>query len=415
MMIACTFLRDANMRRQPPTTIREKPMLDEYPHNETAEAYDSTIRGLVYPKDRKPQQRGGFELPADTTVVSVDNHWSIHTDLFFDRFPDRLKDKAPRLWIPEDGNNVWLVDGKSGMTNGVLRSKAKYEPLPGVYDMEARLLDMDAEGMDKELVFPNGVPEFYGYPDTEVREWIFRVYNEHIAEMQALAPGRFYGVGQVLFWDMDRVEQSVAEIKALGIKAVSLPQNPKGAGGQPLDYCLPEMDPLWAAIEAADLPICFHVGEWFRDGPGGHGTTIMVAFGPFRKNFGEFVFGGILDRFPKLQIVFCEADMNWVPGALQTASLGYECYYEMLDPKIEHHPRHYWHNNFYSAFTYDPVGLRLLDILGADRVMWSADYPHVESTYGFGWDALKSVVDATSEEDARAILGGNAMRVFKLD
>lgn len=390
-------------------------MLDEFPTNDTAEAYDSVVRGLAFPKDRTPQEKGDFRLPPDTTVVSVDNHWSIHEDIFYQRFPERLKDKAPRLWLPEDGNNLWLVDGKSGMTQGVIRSKAVYEPVRGCWDIEARIADMDAEGMDKEIVFPNGVPEFYGYPDTDVREWIFRVYNEYVAETQQKAPGRFYAVGQVLFWDMDRVRESIQEIKAMGIKAVALPQNPKGAGGKPLDYCLPEMEPLWAALEEAGLPVCFHVGEWFKDGPGGHGTTIMVAFGPFRKNFGELVFGGIFDRHPKLQVVFMEADINWVPGALQTATMGYECYYEMLDPKIEHHPRHYWHNNMYAAFTHDPVGLRMLDVVGADRVMWSSDYPHVESTYGYGWDALRNVVDNVSEADARAILGGTAMKVFKLD
>ncbi|RYH12977.1 MAG: amidohydrolase, partial [Alphaproteobacteria bacterium] len=290
-------------------------MLEDFPRNDTAEAYDNTVRGLVFPKDRKPQQRGDIKLPADLTVVSADNHWSLHTDIFYERFPAHLKDKAPRLWIPEDGNNIWLVDGKSGMTSGVLRSKATYEPVPGCYDIEARLRDMDAEGMDKEIVFPNGVPEFYGWPDLEVREWIFRIYNEHVTEVQAAAPGRFFGVGQVNFWDMERVAESVAEVKAMGIKAVSLPQNPKGANGQLLDYCSLEMDPLFAAIEEAELPICFHVGEWFRDGYGGHGTTIMVAFGGFRKNLGELIFGGIFDRHPKLQAVFLEADINWVPGA----------------------------------------------------------------------------------------------------
>jgi predicted TIM-barrel fold metal-dependent hydrolase len=389
-------------------------MADAFPHNDTAEAYDSVVRGLVFPKDRKPQTRGDVKLPERTVVVSCDNHWSIHTDLFYDRFPARLKDKAPRLYIPPDGNNIWLVDGKSPMTEGVKRSKATYECVPGVFDIQARLADMDAEGMDKEIVFPNGVPEFYGFPDVEVRDLIFRIYNDHVAEVQAQAPGRFYGVGQINFWDMSKVRESVEQLVKLGIKAVSLPQNPKGANGLLLDYCSREMDPMWAAIQDADLPICFHVGEWFRDGFGGHGTTIMVAFGGFRKNLGELIFGGVFDRFPKLKVVFCEADINWVPGALQTASMGFECYYEMLDPKIEHHPRHYWFNNCYAAFTHDPVGLRMLDIVGADRVMWSADYPHVESTYGYTWDALKIVADSVGPDDARAILGGNAMKVFKL-
>jgi predicted TIM-barrel fold metal-dependent hydrolase len=383
--------------------------------NDTAEAYDGVIRGIAIPKGRAAQKRGNIQLPPNTTVVSVDNHWSIATDIFFERFPAHLKDRAPRLLIPEDGNHIWLVNGKTNLTQAVINSLATYESIPGCYSIEPRLRHLDIEGIDKEINFPNGVPEFYGHPDLEVREWIFRIYNLHMAEMQAAAPGRFYGTGLINFWDMACVRESVAEVKTLGLKTVIIPQNPKGANGTPLNYCLREMDPLWQALEEADLPVCFHVGEFFKDGPGGHGTTVMVSFGPYRKNFGELVFGGVFDRFPKLQVIFMEAEINWVPGALQTASMAYECYGPMLEPRIKHHPRHYWFNNCYAAFTHDPAGLRLLDLVGADRVMWSSDYPHVESTLGYSWDAMKAVLDAASEDDARAILGGNAMRVFKLD
>jgi predicted TIM-barrel fold metal-dependent hydrolase len=142
----------------------------------------------------------------------------------------------------------------------------------------------------------------------------------------------------------------------------------------------------------------------------------MVDFGPFRKTFGELIFGGIFDRFPKLQVVFMEAEINWVPAALQTASMAYECFREMLEPKIKHHPRHYWFNNCYAAMMHDPLGLRLLDLVGVDRVMWASDYPHPESTLGYSWNAMQSILDAVgSEDDARAILGGNAMRVFGLN
>lgn len=383
--------------------------------NDTAEAYDSRVRGIALPKDRQPQSRGNVTLPRNTTVVSVDNHWSVATDIFFERFPAHLKDRAPRIWIPEDGNHIWLINGKTSLPEGVKRTMASFESVPGCSSLEPRLRDLEVEGIDKEIAFPNGIAEFYGFPDLEVREWIFRVHNQHMSEMQAAAPGRFYGTGLVMYWDMERIRASVAELKALGLRTVILPQNPKGANGEPLNYCLPEMEPLWQALEDADLPVCFHVGEFFKDGPGGHGTTAMVSFGPYRKNFGELVFGGIFDRHPKLQVIFMEAEINWVPGALQTAAMIYDCFAHTLEPKIKHHPRHYWFNNCYAAFTHDPAGLRMLDIVGAERVMWSADYPHPESTLGYSWDVMQTVLGAASEDDVRAILGGNAMRVFKLD
>jgi predicted TIM-barrel fold metal-dependent hydrolase len=383
--------------------------------SETAEAFDSAIRGIDLPCDRKPQERGKVILPPHTVIVSADNHWSLTEDVFYERFPSHLKDRAPRLWKGEDGQFHWGIDGKSMIPPQVAKVFSKYEPVPGSYSIEERLYDLDMEGVDKEINFGNAIGMFYTHPDIEAREWVFRIYNEHLAEMQSLAPGRFYGVGLINYWDMARVSESLAELKALGLHTFLLPQNPKGPDGVPINYCLPEVEPLWQAIDESGLPICFHVGEFYSDGPGGLGTTMMETFGPFRRTLGQLIFGGIFDRHPDLKAVFVEAEINWVPGALQSASMIYECFQELIEPKINHHPRHYWHNNCYTTFMHDPAGLRMLDTVGADRVMWSSDYPHLESTYGFGWTAIQAVLDAVSEDEAREILGGTAMEVFKLD
>ena len=89
---------------------------------------------------------------------------------------------------------------------------------------------------------------------------------------------------------------------------------------------------MWTALEEAGLPVCFHVGEFFQDGPGAIGRTSMVNLGPFRKSFGDLVFGGILDRHPALKVVFAEGDINWIPGALQLAETLYEGYKTISGP-----------------------------------------------------------------------------------
>jgi len=382
--------------------------------SDTAEAFDGMIRGLQLPTERKPQPRGTVVLPPGTIVVSADNHWSLTQDIFYERFPKHLRDKAPRLWKDKDGAYHWSIDGKPMIPPMVQKVFSHYEPVPGATSIPERLRDLDMEGVDKEINFGNAIGMFYTYADLDVREWVFRIYNEHLAEMQAAAPGRFYGVGLINYWDMARVPESIAELKALGLRTFLLPQFPKAANGAPLNYCLPEMEPLWQAIEESGLPVCFHVGEFYSDGPGGLGTTMMETFGPFRRNLGQLIFGGIFDRHPDLKAVFVEAEINWVPGALQSASMLYECFTELLDPKIKQHPRYYWHHNCFTTFMHDPVGLRMLDLVGADRVMWSSDYPHLESTYGFSWSTIQAVLDAVSEDQARDILGGTAIKLFKL-
>jgi predicted TIM-barrel fold metal-dependent hydrolase len=127
------------------------------------------------------------------------------------------------------------------------------------------------------------------------------------------------------------------------------------------------------------------------------------------------IFGGVFDRHPKLQVVFAEGGISWIAPALQDAENIYDSFGngEGIE-HIDHRPSHYWHNNCHATFQADGLGLKQLDIIGADRVMWATDYPHSEGAFGYGRVAAKAVVDAVSADDARAILGGNAVKLFKL-
>jgi predicted TIM-barrel fold metal-dependent hydrolase len=60
-----------------------------------------------------------------------------------------------------------------------------------------------------------------------------------------------------------------------------------------------------------------------------------------------------------------------------------------------------------ASFMVDPLGLRLIDQIGIDRVMWSSDYPHNESTFGYSERSLAAVVDAVGPEDAVKITSTN--------
>lgn len=370
--------------------------------------------GIATPRERVPEIAGKVELPEGTVIISADNHWSFCDDIFYERFPAHLKDRAPRA-VNDDGAFIFDVEGKPLFTETVKRILRTHDSVPGNYQMAPRLKDMDAEGIQKEIVFGNAIGAFYTYPDLEVREWVFRIYNQYMSELQQQAPGRFYGVGLLNYWQPERTAESIAEIKELGLKTFLIPMFPMGADRQPINYGDEAMEPMWQAIEDSGMPVCFHVGEFALDAPGTVGLGLFQTFGPFRKNFGELVFAGIFDRHPKLQVVFVEADLNWVPGALQNADVLYDVYRPQLDPQIAHRPSHYWHKHCYATFMSDPIGLKMLDIIGADRVMWSQDYYHGESLYGCTSSALQEIIDLVpSEDDVRKIVGGTALKLFKL-
>ena len=59
----------------------------------------------------------------------------------------------------------------------------------------------------------------------------------------------------------------------------------------------------------------------------------------------------------------------------------------------------------------DPLGLELVDKIGVENVMWSSDYPHNESTFGYSEQSLAQVVDAVGADAAAKVVSGN-VRTF---
>jgi predicted TIM-barrel fold metal-dependent hydrolase len=144
------------------------------------------------------------------------------------------------------------------------------------------------------------------------------------------------------------------------------------------------------------------------------GAHFLTQTGGFRHTWGALTFGGVFDRHPGLRVVFVEGGISWVASALQDADMWYESLKTMLRPEIKRRPSWYWFNHCYATFMQDAAGLDLLHRIGADRVMWSTDYPHNESTLGYTRSATLAVFDATTVEAAQMIVGGTALHLFNM-
>jgi predicted TIM-barrel fold metal-dependent hydrolase len=367
--------------------------------------------------DRSPQAPDPARLPAGLVLVSADNHVELTEDIFFQNFSENMRPAAPRVWF----DKYWRVgfpDALQAYPTGVDVDTALARSVMNEgFEFETRARHLDAEGIAHEIVYPNSLMGFIRYPDQDMQELMYRTYNAYMAELDRRGKGRFHGVGICSnWWDPAKADEAIGQIVDLGLKSWMLPYSPgKNKHGEVIDWSNPEMDRFWAVAEEAGLPVSFHIGEVpASGGRGGFGTFFIVQADPFRRTFGQLIFGGVFDRFPKLQVVFAEGGINWVAGALQDCELTYGAHRELFSWDMKHRPSYYWHNNMYATFQTDAVGLRLLDQIGADRVMWAQDYPHSEGTFGYTANALQEVLDATNEVQARLILGDTARRIYKL-
>jgi predicted TIM-barrel fold metal-dependent hydrolase len=181
----------------------------------------------------------------------------------------------------------------------------------------------------------------------------------------------------------------------------------------PIDFSSTAMDDVWSVIEESGVPVSHHIGESPPASPSQFNALeigMLQAVAPFRDVFGKYVLGGILDRHPGLRIGWFEGGINWVPSAIQDAQHIAASFQHMSDTPIEHDAQWYWDHHMMASFVLDPLGLELIDHIGVDKVMWSTDFPHNESTYGYSNRSLASVVEAVGVEKAQPIVSDNAKR-----
>ena len=377
-------------------------------------------KGFGAPKDRRGHATGSVGLPEGTAVFSADDHISLAEDIFYDRFPESMKDQAPRV-VYDDGAWTLSIGGKGFLPKEFTAVLMQYDPLEGsgTNDLDARLRQLESDGIHRELAFPNALLGLMGWPDKAVRELCFRIYNEHIAELQEQSNGRFFGVGMINWWDGDGCRKTLAELQQLGLKTFWLPLKPgKGDDDKPIDYNSPAMDPVWEAIEESGLPVAHHIGESPLGSPCADNSVLvgmMHNVAPFREMFGRYVFGGIIDRHPNLQIGWFEGGINWIPSALQDAEHLYASLQHMMDHELEQDVAAYWDHHMYASFMVDALGLEQIDRIGVDRVMWSSDYPHNESTFGYSEKSLATVVETVGPRDAVKIVSTNVMTFLGLE
>jgi len=346
--------------------------------------------------------------PAGTRFISADDHQMEPPRLWEDRLTGADKARAPRHWQDEFNLHHLEVDGVSYDTPG-FEPDNHPEGRPGFWDVKHRLADMDAEGIEASVIFHQHAAALIRMQDKDLWFKCIDVFNEWLAEWRMAAPNRLFPVAYLpTIYKPEMSRDYMQKIKDLGFQAVEIPSFPRG-----VRYNGKEMLPMWEAIEEAGLPLSMHVGVHIdATGTGALGINMARNMQPFYALFPQLVFSGLFDRFPNLKIVFTEGGASWAAPSIANADKIYRDYAAVLRPKLEHKPSYYWHRNCWTTFMDDPVALDLIDWIGADKMMWSIDYPHPEGVFGESMRIAKQIYDKGGEENFKKIVGGNAAALW---
>jgi predicted TIM-barrel fold metal-dependent hydrolase len=368
-------------------------------------------------------------------MVSADAHLGPPATLIRDRIDPQYRDRVPRM--ERDKNGVlWMVGEGLRPTRIVdadMEGEDQYRSKAGstanlegeTHNLDKRMADLDLDGIDAELVFPNGAAlAGFWTKDPHLMRAQFRIYNDWVEELTRPYRNRMNVAACISTGDVESAVAEVQHAAKKGFRVITLPNKPVFASTDPtaLNYNRPDFDPLWAAIQEADLTITFHVSTGAdprgATGPGGAVLNFAVyALTSTAEPVAHLCLSGALDRFPKLRFASIEAGVGWVPWLLDTMDEGYRKHHMWAFPKLKQGlPSEYFRAHGGASFGEDRSGIALMEMFGLeDNFCWANDYPHHEGTFPHSGEAIERGMNRLSEQARAKLLGLNAARLFRFE
>jgi len=381
----------------------------------------------------------------DFSVFDADNHYYEPKDAFT-RHLDPSMQRRTMQWANIDGKERLLVGGsinrfipnptfanvsRPGALADYFRAKAgvgdmraafgELDPIedrPEYRDRAARLRLMDEQGLEATIMLPTlGVGmEAALERDPEALTAAFRAFNRWLQEDWGFNfQGRIYAAPYITFVEVD---WAVEELEyALEHDAGVVLIRPGSVFGferrrTPGD---PAHDAFWSRLNESGVTLVLHGGDcsyapyeqlWglagetesFRVPP----LKRLLSASPIQDTMASFMADRLFERFPNLRVATIETGSGWVApllSKLRTISIQVPGVFDQ-DP-YELFMEHVWVSPFFE----DDV-LKLVERIGADRVVFGSDYPHAEGLA----DPLSFVkeIDGLPEADVRKIMHDNA-------
>jgi predicted TIM-barrel fold metal-dependent hydrolase len=293
---------------------------------------------------------------------------------------------------------------------------------PGESNAVERLKDMDIDGVEAEILYVGAGGASFATLSPEERVEANRAVNSASIEWASVDPKRLMPVYILPINDIKASVREVERVVAENGKAVQVPLIPREQGAPP--YWDEYYNPLWEILTETGLPISQHVGasSYLMNGVLPEDPTpfkgILQSLPPIFMSecVADWTVSGVLERWPGLKIVLVEAGIGWIPYFL-----------ERLDTMVDNHgwdtfptkaisekPSFYWKRNMAATFEQDLAGIRLLDLLGIENLMWATDYPHPDSTWPRSREVLTEHFKGLSRDDVELIASGNVTRLYNL-
>lgn len=370
----------------------------------------------------------------DLIVVSVDDHIVEPPTVFDNTLTKEQRQFAPRP-VRKDGVDTWVFEDRvianMGLAAVAGRKREEYGCDPaayeqmrkGAWDVDARVDDMNANGLLGSLCFPTIVgfdgSLFWAAKDKARALTSLKAYNDwHIDEWCGKHPGRFIPCGLVPVWDMEETVREIKRIKAKGCHSITFSDNPSKKDYPSIHNAY--WEPLWKVCAENEVVINIHIGTGNQpphpslESPIDAWTIVMPM--SISVAAADWLHLQALQRYPTLKIALSEGGIGWIPYLLERADFTHDHHHKWTNSDFGgRRPSDIFKDHFINCFIDDRFGLDNLEYMNEDLVCYECDYPHSDTVWPEGPEFLAPTIRHLPRATIDKVTHLNAMREYKYD
>lgn len=223
-----------------------------------------------------------------------------------------------------------------------------------------------------------------------------RFLNDHIAELVQQYPKHYIGLGTIPMQDSDEAIKELERIKSSGLVGIQI-----GSNINDKNLSEDEFFPIFEACSRLGLAVMIHPWQMMGfDSMKKYWLPWLVGMPAETSRAAcSMIFGGVLERLPKLRVCFSHAGGSFLP-TLGRIEHGFNCRPDLVAIDNQVNPREYVGKFWVDSITHDIDALKyILNMQGSKRVCLGSDYPFPLGDLEIGKFIEKSDLSKTQIED----------------
>jgi aminocarboxymuconate-semialdehyde decarboxylase len=199
-----------------------------------------------------------------------------------------------------------------------------------------------------------------------------RFLNDHIAELVQQYPKHYIGLGTIPMQDTEEAIKELERIKSLGLVGIQI-----GSNINDKNLSEDEFFPIFEACSRLGLAVMIHPWQMMGfDSMKKYWLPWLVGMPAETSRAAcSMIFGGVLERLPKLRVCFSHAGGSFLP-TLGRIEHGFNCRPDLVAIDNQVNPREYVGKFWVDSITHDIDALKyILNMQGSKRVCLGSDYP----------------------------------------